>query len=604
MALPSIGALGSEGLDYFSKVTELIQGDEHRRSKRRQRCDSDNEADQDFKDTARSRVKGPQQSTSEGYLPTISNYQHRTDNAASSAPFRRERPGTGAKNARPATNYFDRGHYPAVGSSSSAVELPSMQGARQQAAMNMRQATPSHRAAAESMLAMPSNRHAGSFGREEFNNPMRSTFSRMNHSMDGHGMVHSESSDFLLNHRQGQLPARMVGVSNSIDSSGTATTFQRGCAIPALGRVASLPSLHGGASLGRSLNDTQRHSWNQGSASDSAASTRDMQQQPACPWAAPWQPTVALEPVVNQVHSYPVPPVPPVPIRGAHTMERQPAPANPWAAPWQPRAAEDTLLGPLGELPPVAELSERSSFVSYPSSLSGRPDSKTSQDTSPLRTPLSGIGPPTPVEPVVSSVENLLENALRENAQLKASMQLENALKENAQLRALQAEAVEASMQDPSGMVSWSVPSSMPGLHTPNISSPLARPSANYSPDLPQATAGLQPFAGSVPAELSRPSPPIQEPQSAQLCARESPNSPLAFHRGSALESPSKGVGSGSPPAYPPSPCAADLQPIARGNDRAPRSPLLRKDSTQRPLCMAAVPVLGPLPCLALRRVS
>jgi hypothetical protein len=142
--------------------------------------------------------------------------------------------------------------------------------------------------------------------------------------------------------------------------------------------------------------------------------------------------------------------------------------------------------------------------------------------------------------------------------------------------------------------------STAPGLHGPHIASPLARPAANYSPDFQQPTAGLQQFTG----EMSRPPPPMQEPS----CARDYPNSPLAMHRGPTIESPVKSpinagaveAASYSASTYPPSPVT--YQPVARGNDYKPRSPLERKTTHQRPVGMGALPVLGPLPSLSLRQ--
>jgi len=147
----------------------------------------------------------------------------------------------------------------------------------------------------------------------------------------------------------------------------------------------------------------------------------------------------------------------------------------------------------------------------------------------------------------------------------------------------------------------------------PNACSPLARPTPNCSPDVHRASEGsrpceaqMQPGLTPFALEQSKPPPPMQEPgHSAQFCARDNddscyPNSPLARHcNSSGPDSPPQGAAISASPAYPPSP-VAHILPVARGNDRPPRSPLRRKDCGQRSSCsMGALPVLGPLPSLS-----
>lgn len=625
MALPRLGAAGNDGLEYFSKVSELIQGDEHRRHRRRQRSGSDTErGEPDLKDYDRGVAHVQQQNS---LLPSL----HKSDATQSMPSLRRgsakresDDYSGGLSHARSSQGFerssqgFDRGHYFSGPGSNSSHELPPV--GSPIPAVGARLKTPSIRGSPDGspIPATPGNRYAGSMGRtfssfstahldgnDMMHNPRAGQWGGrmpgMPGDFEGHGLMHSESSDdLLLSQRRGpgQLPARMMGVHNSIDCSGSATTFQRG-AVPGLGRVASLPALHGTGSGG--LCDTQRQSWNLASSSGaigsvpstaSTSSASDMhyqqQQAAACPWSAPWQPTPAglpdSPPVVSRVPAFQVPPIPPVPIRGenaASKAQQAPTAADPWSAPWQPRAATDAVLGPCGELPPVAELSERSSQA-YPSSLSGRQDGEISTGSSPLRTPVPGIGPPTPdTFPPLGSVETMLESALnpvpREGPSSPFGTLPNNGCFEGAS----------------------------PPLNAPHVSSPFARPTPNCSPDLSHSRALLQ-----TCIERSKPPPPLCEPGTSTACARDYPNSPLAMHHSPCVDSPVRkvvAVPCSSPfaAAYPPSPVAAahaDLQPIARSHDRKPRSPLERKDCVQKSISMAAVPVLGPLPSLSLRQ--
>lgn len=331
-------------------------------------------------------------------------------------------------------------------------------------------------------------------------------------------------------------------------------------------------------------------------------------------------------------------------------MVGQPAAASPWSAPWQPGAPADTVLAKAGELPPVAELTERSAYTEftarsevYPSSLSGQ----LSRESSPCRSPLPGIGPPTPenLPEVSSTVASLLQNALgdRHYEHDHASVFSNDANGSGMQQLAPGANSHSFFAAEPQGAPRASAnayaPENAP-LAPRAAASPIARASMNCMNTAENAHLGRQSAASPIaragascvpPSFAARanadcpgregeicqnafqnsPSAPADFPLhdsslAAQPCARDYPNSPPAVRSTAAQQFPVGGSPMCSPPVYyPPSPAAPAA--FARGNENKPMSPMRRKDNKHQqssPKSMGAVPVLGPLPSLSLRRLK
>lgn len=578
--LPNTAARESDDLigsrlDYFSRVSDLIQSDETRRQHRRPHrndsrfaCDAENF---DRQCTASSASRNFE-------LPSVGPSQKKADYGdmppsflATNGFHRREDP-PAVQMMRPTKSSYGRDSMqrPTKSSYGRGVDLPTIPTPCQRGIDLPALPTPSHKSIAGNTLragpSSPRQRQSGACWRQGSNSPSDGF-------KDGFGLS------------SGQMQSRCGGLNHLEDQSHQRSNVG---SLPTLGRHSSLPALQQQA-LGSGV-ATQRQTWNQASPSDSTVSTPDIPQpadsRSAKPWAPPWQPTLASDPQ----QSPDMIPTLPVPIRGLQSMPV----ANTRSASWQPGVAADTVLAPLGELPPVAEVSARSSEA-YPSSLaSADPVDKVSRDSSPMRSPVPGVGPPTPEAPP----------AVDGNTALVLGSALLDCPSNSCVTTTDLASPVVQSRPPP--------PLNLCQPQAVRSRSPLARGTANCSePDFyHSSSSSQQPCARSAESALVMHASPQLHPH--DLVMHGSPQ----FHPAASSQqhmpenvdwmraAASQGAASRFEPSALTLSAPPALEALARGNDHPPRSPLRRKDVLQQTRSMAALPVLGALPSLSFGRRS